>query len=167
MTKKLFFETEETTIRKVKGFVEVETDYIQLYKNFVKISHKITSVTTFKLLHWILAERLLDNNGINSGQIFKEFNQYLSDNCGQECTISEATFYRVMDELITVGAINRVDKGHYFANMHMFWGEKVDLRDQALRLFEKDENPKLRMLNPSETKKNLLEENKEFLTEQP
>lgn len=149
MIKKVYFQTEETTIKRTQGYVEVETDYIQLYRNFVKVSSKISSVTTFKLLHWLLAERLDESNGVNSGKMFTDFNAYLNDGCGEDCKISETTFYRCLEELVHVGAITKVEKARYLANINLFWGSSTEERTKSLKLFAKDDNPKIKMLNPS------------------
>lgn len=148
MSKKVWFETEEKTIKTTKGYIDVETDYIQLYKNFVKVSSKISSVTTFKLLHWLLAERLDESNGVNSGRMYRDFNEYLEFQCGPDCKISEATFYRCLDELVIVGAIKKVEKGHYLANINLFWGSDTNKRIESLKEFAKDNNPNIKLLNP-------------------
>lgn len=149
MKKRFYFETTETKITQTKGHMEVETDYVQIYKNFVKISGKINSVTTFKLLHWLLAERLTDDNGLHSGSMFADFNKYLQEDCGSESSmVSKATFYRSLQELVETGAINKIDQGHYFANANLFWADDTQKRYDHLQLNAKDDNPKLKLINP-------------------
>ena len=134
--KRFYYQKKETKITEIKGYFDVETDYIQLYKNFIEVSHKISSVTSFKLLHWLLAERLSDENGLLVGKMFKDFNEYLRTRCGEDCIIVESTFYRAITELVNVGAINKLGKSHYHANAALFWTSDTQQRIEHLKLNE-------------------------------
>lgn len=144
--KRIFYEKHETKTTTIKGYIDVETEYIQIYKNFAKIVHKINSPTSFKLLHWLLAERLMDDNGLNATKIFADFNEFITSNCGETCRINESTFYRSMGELIDAGAISKIAKGHYLANPNLFWNDTTEQRFEHLKLADKDPNSYL--LNP-------------------
>lgn len=147
MTKRIYYEKEETHTSKIKGYIDVETDYIQLYKNFVKVSGKITSITTFKLLHWLLAERMSDNNGLQSGRLLEDFNQYLVESCGEDCAVHKATFHRCLEELIKIGAVNKIGRAHYFANPNLFWSDDVQARLDHLKDHGNSDGT-IQLLNP-------------------
>lgn len=146
-TKRYYFETEETHTTKKKGWIEIDMDYTQVYHCFNKIAPKINSATTFKLLHWLLANKMNDSNGIDASTTsFNQFNNYLTAECGANCAITYRTFSRGITELKDAGALTKVGKGHYYANPNMFWTLGKEERVELLKLESKD--PNLESINP-------------------
>ena len=149
-TKKVFFNTQETITKTKRGWIEIDFDFTQVYDCFSNISAKIKSATTFKLLFWLLANKMNDENGINcSTHSFEEFNNHLTQSCGG-CEINYRTYLRAIKELNEVGALTKVGKGHYYANPHMFWAGDKDGRINFLELEAND--PELKSLNPMTSK---------------
>lgn len=147
MKKRYYYEKTETTTINRKGYIEVDNDYTQLYNCFTKVAAKITSANTFKLLFWLLANKVSDSNGINcSMHSYKEYNQYLKEHCGDDCEINYRTFLRSIKDLKESGALTQVGKGHYYANPYMFWQEEVTKRTELLLEEAKDGN--FTSLNP-------------------
>lgn len=144
MEKRVFFEKREFKATQIKGYVDIETDYIQLYKNFAKACKRINSPMTFKLLHWLLANRMGSENGLQMQSLLDAFNNHLNeDGDGEDFSIVKSTLYRCLEELVTVGAITKVDRGHYYANPDMFWGEEISKRLEHIKTRElhKGEDP--------------------------
>jgi hypothetical protein len=146
MKKRFFYEKTETRVTNVKGYVDIETDYVQIYKNFATVSAKINSVTAFKLLHWLLAERLDEANGLNANRLVDEFNTHMYDMGGTESVVSRSTFHRALSELVQVGALTRLNKASYHANPNLFWCADTQARLNLLKANE-DEGT-LTLLNP-------------------
>lgn len=147
-TKRKYYEKETVKVTKEKGWVEIPVDFTQIYDCFNAISPNIKSATTFKLLFWLLANKMNDENGINcSINSFNDFNKYLTKKCGEECSITYVTYLRCIRELKDSGALTQVGKGHYYANPNMFWRDDKEKRETFLELEAKD--PDLQSLNPS------------------
>lgn len=128
MPKKLYFETTETTIKNKKGWVEIDTDFTQVYDCFSKISVQLRSISSVKLLFWLLSHECNKGNGTNSGKVvFAKFNKYLVEN-GSDA-ISERTFKACFDELSQVKAITRVGRGQYYFNPYLFWRDGKNSRE--------------------------------------
>jgi hypothetical protein len=145
--KRIFFNTEETVTTTKKGWAEVELDFTQIYDTFTEIAVDIKSATTFKLLFWLLANKMSDENGIVCDSVsFNEFNKYLGEKCKEDCSINYRTYLRAIKELSDVGALTKVQKGHYYANPHLFWGGDKQDRLDFLVLEAKDSE--LQSLNP-------------------
>jgi len=144
--KRIYFTTEETVTKTRKGWIEIELDFTQIYDTFTVIAANIKSATTFKLLFWLLANKMSEENGITCDSVsFEQFNEYLKTSC-KDCTINYRTYLRAIKELNEVGALTKVQKGHYYANPHLFWGGDVEERMKFLELESKDKD--LKSLNP-------------------
>jgi hypothetical protein len=121
-------------------YFDMDLDYSQVYHCFNQIAPLIKSATSFQLMHWILASRINDQNGIEvSKHAFEEFNKHLQSVCS-DCVITYRTFLRCIKELKNVGAINRIGKGHYYANANMFWTDSTDNRQVFLDQEYRDKN---------------------------
>ena len=120
MSKKLWYESTETTVKNKKGFIEIDTDFTQVYDCFSKLSVKVKSVVTLKLLFWLLSHEANKSNGVSSGSaIFDKFKKYLI-NEGVE-PVALRTFKAAFEELTKIGALTRVGRGHYYLNPYVFW----------------------------------------------
>ncbi len=102
--------------------VVIEKDYTQVYDCFSKMMADVNSVTSFKLLFWLLANKTSGGGGIGIDSItYKEFNDFLISTCTKDCAITRSTFDRCVAELKSVGALTCLTRGHYQANAYGFW----------------------------------------------
>lgn len=149
MSKKIFFETEETRVTKRKGWIEFDTDFIQVYNSFCDIGRHIKSATAFKLLFWLLANHSNSRNGFStSTALFVDFNKHL----GEGEAITYRTFINCINELVEVKAVNKICKGHYYFNPYVFWKDDKEERQQFIT-DEKKEGKAL-SFNPKSKKSN-------------
>lgn len=117
---RIYFETEETVTKKSKGWIEVENDFTQVYNQFWRIAASLKSLTTIKLLFWLLSHEANKENGIRSGKIvFDKFNADLESEGIDK--VGLRTFNSSFDELLKLETLTRVGKGHYYFNPHVFW----------------------------------------------
>lgn len=138
MSKRYYFETEETKIVKKKGWVEIDTDFTQVYTCFKEISKDINSPTTWKLLFWLLSEKINKQNGfITDKGMFDHFNAYLSADCA-DCGISRTTFQNSIKELVDCKAITQINKSHYYFSPYIFWKDSKDERKQFIEAENKE-----------------------------
>lgn len=137
MVKRFYFERTETITTQSKGWIEVDMDFVQVYDSFSKLGVKIKSLITFKLLFWLLAHEVNRLNGISSGQlVFDRFNSFLKDeNAG---TLSMRSFQSAFEELVSIGALARVGKGHYYFSPYLFWKDTKKERIQFITDEAKD-----------------------------
>lgn len=140
--KRIYFETEETITKKSKGWIEVEADFTQVYDQFWKMAAHMKSLTTIKLLFWLLSHEANKENGIGSGKIiFDKFNADLQKE--KIDAIGLRTFNSSYKELITLEILTKVGKGHYYFNPYLFWKD-----DKNARLdFIKDEAKERKFLS--------------------
>jgi hypothetical protein len=125
--KRVYFETTETITKNRKGWLEIDTDFTQVYDCFSKIAVKLKSITSVKLLFWLLSHEASKSNGINSGKaVYQRFSQYLKEE-GAE-SVTERTFQACFEELRQVKALSRLSKGCYYLNPYIFWRDDKNKR---------------------------------------
>lgn len=131
MPKRLYFETTETITRKRKGWVEVDTDFTQVYSCFSQISAHINSATSWKLLFWLLASETGEKNGIViERSVWERFGSYLAD---FDSSVSYRGFQKCIHELYKAGALTRYSRGRYYFNPHIFWKENINQREEFIK----------------------------------
>lgn len=130
MSERLYFETTNTT--KTRGYLEIDTDFTQVYHCMTKIAPFINSATTWKLLFWALANESNKSNGLSASKdVFERFNKYLYEACNK-CSVTYRTFQNCIDELVKAQAITKVGRGRYYFNPHVFWQDNKGNRKQFL-----------------------------------
>lgn len=148
---RIYYETEETITKKSKGWIEVEADFTQVYNQFWRIAAQLKSLTTVKLLFWLLSHEANKMNGISSGKIvFDKFNADLKSE-GVDI-VGLRTFHSAYEELITLEVLTKVGKGHYYFNPYLFWkdGKKeriVFITDEAKEQKYLSRNPLKQLTN--------------------
>lgn len=136
--KRIYFETTETITRQQKGWVEVDTDFTQVYNCFKQISKQIHSPTSWKLLFWLLSEEANKQNGFRTDKdVFERFNKYLSSDC-ESCKISRTTFQNSINELVRCKSITLVSKGFYYFSPYIFWKDDKEKRLEFIQGEAKD-----------------------------
>lgn len=150
MVKRFYFESVETVTKQSKGWIEVDMDFIQVYDSFSKLGVKLKSIVTFKLLFWLLAHEVNRLNGISSGQlVYDRFNAFLKEE-GVD-TVVMRTFQNSFQELVTIEALTRVGKGHYYFSPYLFWKDNKKERIQFITDEAKEKKP----LSTSKLKRSL------------
>lgn len=120
MPKRIYFETTETITKNSKGWIEVDTDFTQVYDCFSRVCVHLKSITTMKLLFWLLSHEANKSNGISSGRIvFERFSKFLEEE--KEDTVTERTFQNCFEELTKNQILTRIGKGHYYFSPYVFW----------------------------------------------
>lgn len=145
MPKRIYFETTETVTKNSKGWVEIDTDFTQVYDCFSKLSVKLKSIVSVKLLFWLLSHEANKSNGISSGQhVYDKFIKYLTDE-GSE-GIAMRTFKSAFEELTSIGALTRVGRGHYYLNPYVFWRD--DKKERINFIMDENKEKKFLSHNP-------------------
>lgn len=125
--KRIYFETTETVTKSKKGWVEVDTDFTQVYDCFSKVCAKLKSITSVKLLFWLLSHEVNKSNGLSSGRpVYESFRDYLAE---EKCdTVTERTFQNCFEELTKIQVLTRIGKGRYYFNPYLFWRDDKNER---------------------------------------
>lgn len=131
MSKRIYFNTQKTITVTKKGYFEIDEDFTQVYKSFVKIALNIDGGTSWKLLFYLLAEASTLNGVIVSSKGHEKFVSYLKQNGAD--SISIATYYRCIEELCSAGALTKYSKGHYYLNPYIFWQSDKKQRVEFLQ----------------------------------
>ncbi len=134
--KRIYYNTETTTTVKKKAWIDIDTDFTQLYDCFSGIAPLIHSATSFKLMFWLLANEASKYNGIrSSADVHRRFNEHLALH---EQSITYRTFQNCIDELLQAKAINKVARGVYYFNPYIFWKDTIEERKGFIELEKKD-----------------------------
>lgn len=127
MSKKVYFNTTETVVRKRKGWVEVDTDFTQVYDCFSHVVMKIKSLTTIRLLFWLLSKEMGRGNAIHSGRIvYDRFVGDLEQQRGERVTLRGYT--KCFKELVGLGLLTKTGRGYYYFNPRVFWRDGKESR---------------------------------------
>ena len=148
MAKRIYFETTETIVKNQKGWIEIDTDFTQVYDCFSEICTQLKSVTAVKLLFWLLSHEANKSNGIRSGKaVYDNFQKHLLEK-GQQ-GVTERTFQNCFEELTTIKALTRVGKGMYYFNPYVFWRD--DKMERIKFITDEAKEQKFKSLNPLKT----------------
>jgi hypothetical protein len=131
MSKRIYFNTQRTITVTKKGYFEIDEDFTQVYKSFIKIALKIDNGNSWKLLFYLLSESNNMNGVTISSEGYKKFFSFLKSS--SSTTISRATYYRCVEELCLSGALTKYSKGHYYLNPYIFWQSDKDSRVEFLQ----------------------------------
>ncbi len=150
MSKRLYFETTETVTKNSKGWVEIDTDFTQVYDCFSKLSVKLRSIVSVKLLFWLLSHEANKSNGITSGQhVYDKFVKYIIEEGGE--SVALRTFKSAIEELTKIGALTRVGRGQYYLNPYVFWRD--DKKERINFIMDEAKEKKFVSQNPHKEKK--------------
>lgn len=128
--KRIYFETEEIKKVKKKGYIEIDNEYIQLYKSMFNVSGKLKSITDFQLFLF-LAEHCTKMNLFNSNEfLYNQFNKQLKDQFDKE--ITKMTFYNCLSNLVEAKLAIKLTRGQYQLNPLMVWKDDVKDRESHI-----------------------------------
>jgi len=135
-TRKIYYQTEEVTTVKKKGYIEIDEDFTQVYKSFSIIAPMLKSVSSWQLLFWILSNASNDQNGVFLTKVeYDKFNKHLNRH---GLNITSATFYRCIRDLVEAGCLNKSGSAHYYLNPNIFWSADKLSRIEFIQDEKKD-----------------------------
>jgi hypothetical protein len=124
--KRFWWEKEEvtTSTRKVKGYIEVENDYSQIYHNIFKYSCNIDDKWALRYLLWLLPQANKNGNIPHSDYILNAFIKELSNN-GVKKTPSLGTLRNSFTLLVKHNILIKYSYNNYQLNPAIIWGEEI------------------------------------------
>ncbi len=137
--KRLYFETEETqtTIKKRKGWIEIDMDYTQFYECLGKVIASLNSLMSIKLLCWGFTEINKQNMFTFNETKLNEFNKWLVDNGGEP--YNKRSVYNSLKELVDIKVFIKWSNSSYQINPMFIWSDAVEKRLEHLKDMKKFE----------------------------
>lgn len=130
--KRLYIEKEQTITTKIKGFVEVEVDYTQIYHNIFNYVKDINDKWSLKYLLWIIPQAN-DSNMIPHGDT--TINNFINELKGERPSIK--TIRDAISELVKNKILIKHGYGSYQLNPYVIWSDKTSLREEHFRELKK------------------------------
>ena len=128
--KRIYFNKEETKITKIKGYVEVDDEYIQIYKSMFSLTGKLKSITDFQLILF-LAQSSNDSNLFYSNDwLFNKFNKILETEF--KITITRMTFQRCLLNLVNAKIVIKLSRSQYQLNPFVIWKDSLTEREEHI-----------------------------------
>lgn len=115
--KRYYFETEETTTRKIKGYVEIELNYAQFYKGLVVANAKLNMQCSLKLLPFLFFEVNHTNVFTFDVALVNKFNL----TCSPDSPYKFRTVRAAIKEMLDVDIIRRVHNTKYYIRPEYCW----------------------------------------------
>jgi hypothetical protein len=129
--KRYYYSTEEKVTTTRKGYIEMEMDFTQVYDCFEEVADKIGSVTSMRLLLYLL-KNMGDSNDIRiDTPLLRKYNDHRKSRNQEDIPLS--TFHYCVKELTKAGALTRYAKGCYYLNPHFFWKDTPEKRREFLQ----------------------------------
>lgn len=129
--KRLYFETEEITTTKKKGWIEVDLDYTQFYECLGKSIASLNSIMSVKLLCWSFSQINKENMFAINDLKMEEFNAWLKLNGGVE--YNKRSIYNALKELINKKIVIKWSNGSYQLNPVHIWSDTIHKRLEHLK----------------------------------
>lgn len=126
-TKRFFFEKEETKITKIKGYIDLEMDFTQLYKNVYKYIIHLEDKWACKYLFWLIT-RTNDYGYIDHSK--SSIQLFLDDIKTEDVKFvpSIKSVQDAMTELVKKGIVIKHSNSNYQLNSKIFWSGTLDSR---------------------------------------
>lgn len=142
--KRVYFKTEEVVKRTKTSWIDIETDFVQLYQNAWRYLIQMKRGVSKDFLLWIL-QRIDENNCFNfSASVVAAFNSDINSITPGESYSSQAIEYGIK-EMMQIGVIRRVERGKYQVNPRIFWMGDANERMKAIGLLDKQEEKKVQV----------------------
>lgn len=131
-TKRVFFQTEEV-VRKTKiGYMDVSTDFVQMYHTAWKFIIQLSGLCSRDFILWVISKTNEHNQFNYCTTLYKEF---ISDmkKAGAPGSYAENTVHVALKELVEKGILTRVSRGVYMVNPGIFWSGPIAERAKIIK----------------------------------
>lgn len=130
---KIFIYDEEVTIRRRKIAMEMDRDFIQMYKNLPIFFLKLRSSWGPKFVTWLISRMTGDNVVDVSSRAIREFQAWVVEVGDMEAP-AERTIRDVIAELVEQNLLLHLNRGTYKINPTLFWQKTVAERADQVRM---------------------------------
>lgn len=144
MTKRIYFQTEETKTVKKKGYIEIDDSYTQVYDCLAKLSFKMKSISESQILFFFFTKATENGVILTDERIFKEYLAFSKANGGVE--ISRVTFTTAIKNLTDAQILVKLSRGQYQLNPFILWksskDDRIDNIESIMKITDKSEQSK-------------------------
>lgn len=128
--KRIYFNKEETKVTKIKGYVEIDDEYIQIYKSMFSLTGKLKSITDFQLLLFLAQQSNESNLFYSNDWLYNQFNKVIEKDFNT--TITKMTFQRCLLNLVNAKIVIKLSRGQYQLNPFVIWKNTLAEREEHL-----------------------------------
>lgn len=146
-TKRIYFQTEKTVVTKTKGWIDIETDYTQIYHNIFLHTKNLKSKYCLHYLLWIMTRLGKENMIPHNEYVLQEFCNEFEDKP------SIGTVRNAITELIKAKLILKFSNTSYAMNPVVFWGEDINKRIEHIKHLENTKDIDYKIIETIEEKK--------------
>ena len=130
--KRVYFETEDTIIKRKKGWFEIELDYTQIYNNIAPLIVKLKDKWAIKYLFWIIPQSNEENMLPHSEMIMKNFQEWLRSQ-----NIEDVPSVKSIKDAVTELIKNKIFIKHgnncYQLNPLFIWSDSTNKRIEHIK----------------------------------
>lgn len=131
-TQKIYVYDEEILIRRRKIAMEMDKEFVQMYKNLPRFLLRLRSAWSSKFVTWLISNMADDNKVEVSSNSIREFQNWVQAEGGIEVP-AERTLRDVISELIEQRLLIHLSRGSYKINPAIFWQKTVQERADHVR----------------------------------
>jgi len=126
--RKIYYQSERTVKTKIKGYVEMEIDFTQIYHTIFKHIRNVNDKWALKYIFWILDKANSDNMIPHGDKTMQDFiDEFPIDKQPSVKTIRDAITELVRNEIFI-----KYGYGQYQLNPVIIWGKKSTLRQEHI-----------------------------------
>lgn len=133
-TQKVYVYDEEVTIRRRKIAMEMDKDFVQMYKNLPIFFLRLRSPWSPKFITWLISRMAADNIVDISSRAIREFQAWVREMGGGMESPAERTIRDVIAELVEQNLLLHLNRGTYKVNPALFWQKSISERADQVRL---------------------------------
>jgi hypothetical protein len=129
--KRLYYEKEETVVKKTTGYIEVDLDFIQVFRDILESVMHLNTLASTKILFYIMTQTTERTGLFSTTQ--NSYDDYSKWCIKRKFTpFSIITYRNSIKELFDCGIILKVSKGNYRMNPMYIWGDKIENRNNLV-----------------------------------
>jgi hypothetical protein len=136
---RIYFETEQTTITRSKGYIEYDTNFTQLYHSFQKVAAKFKSVSEMCiLLHFC---RVASSHGVITTSN-RDYDIFIKEHLAMGgASVNRFTFSKAVKNMTDNKILVKVSKGIYQLNPLLIWNDSLQNRKEVITEIAQAEQP--------------------------
>lgn len=130
-SKKLYFEQEEVVTKKTKGFVEVDLDFIQIFRDVLESTYKLNTLASAKILFFVMLQTTERTGKFSTDKdSYEDYVRWCNKRNFKPFSL--ITYRDSIKEIFEAGIIIKISKGNYRLNPLYIWGDKLENRNNLV-----------------------------------
>lgn len=137
--KRIYFETEQVTTVKSKGYIEYDTNFTQLYHSFQRVATKFKSVSEMCILLYFC--RTANSHGVvNTSE--SDYDKFIAEHTSLGgSSINRFSFSKSIKNMTDNKVLIKLSRGQYQLNPLLIWNDSINSREKIITEIGKTETP--------------------------